>query len=127
MKGSAGFTIIEVLFAIIVLSVGVLALAGTSGMVTRMVGEGKHTTAAVQAATRKLETLRRVAASPTQGCADAAFASGGPTAYDGVTTSWIVDAWPTATSSARRVRVTYSMATARGTRSNTLTTVISCR
>ena len=44
-----GFTIIEVLVAVLVLTVGVTALVGSAGIVTRMIGQGKRTTQAALA------------------------------------------------------------------------------
>jgi prepilin-type N-terminal cleavage/methylation domain-containing protein len=41
-RTDSGFSIIEVLVAIIILSVGLLALAQSSGTVSRMVGRGNQ-------------------------------------------------------------------------------------
>ena len=49
-RAKAGFTLVEVLIAVIVSELGVTALVGSSAMVTRMVGRGKMTTLAAQAA-----------------------------------------------------------------------------
>ena len=49
-RNAQGFTIIEVLVAVLVLTVGVTALVGSAGMVTRMIGQGKRTTQATQRA-----------------------------------------------------------------------------
>jgi prepilin-type N-terminal cleavage/methylation domain-containing protein len=55
-----GFTLIELMVAIIILVVGVLGLAGTAGMVSRMVGGAAHQTIAANVATSRFETLRSV-------------------------------------------------------------------
>ena len=50
----AGFTIIEVMIAIVVLGVGVMALVGSSAMVTRMIGAGRTSTEAVEIANSRI-------------------------------------------------------------------------
>ena len=41
-RSEPGFTLVEVAIALVVLAVGVLALAGSSAMVTRMIGHGRQ-------------------------------------------------------------------------------------
>lgn len=53
-----GFTIVELIIAIVVLAVGVLGLAGTAAMVTRMVGGGARQTRAANVAASRFERLR---------------------------------------------------------------------
>jgi prepilin-type N-terminal cleavage/methylation domain-containing protein len=55
-----GFTLIELMVAIMILVVGVLGLAGTAGMVSRMVGGAAHQTIAANMAASRFETLRSV-------------------------------------------------------------------
>lgn len=55
-----GFTLIELMVAIMILVVGVLGLAGTAGMVSRMVGGAAHQTIAANIAASRFETLRSV-------------------------------------------------------------------
>jgi prepilin-type N-terminal cleavage/methylation domain-containing protein len=54
-RSDGGFTIIEVLVAIVVLGIGVIALVGTSGLVTRQIGRSRVITIANEVATRRLE------------------------------------------------------------------------
>ncbi|HET7423421.1 MAG TPA: prepilin-type N-terminal cleavage/methylation domain-containing protein, partial [Gemmatimonadales bacterium] len=56
-----GFTLVEVLIAVIVLGIGVTALVGSSAMVTRMVGRGSSETKAAEAANVRLESMRLLA------------------------------------------------------------------
>ncbi len=58
MKQEQGFTIVEVIIAILVLTVGLLGLVTTAGLVTRMIGRGQRSGAAAQYASRRLEMLR---------------------------------------------------------------------
>jgi len=117
-----GFTLTEVLVAILVLGVGILALVGTSATVTRMIGLGKIETRAAQAASRRMETLRLAAYATSPRCTDAGFASGGPVLSGGMTESWLV---PPA-GRVRKVRVTITYLTARGSREAMLETAVAC-
>ena len=56
-----GFTIVEVLIAIIVLTVGLLGLMGTSALVTRMVARGQRSALAGVYAVERFEQLRATA------------------------------------------------------------------
>jgi prepilin-type N-terminal cleavage/methylation domain-containing protein len=116
----SGFTLVEVLVAVTILSVGVVALAGTAGTVTRMVGRGKVDTRAAQLATLKLDSLRLRAYSTTPRCT--ALANGGPDAIDNVSLSWTV----AATGTGRTLRVSAAYATGRGTHTEALTTYVEC-
>jgi prepilin-type N-terminal cleavage/methylation domain-containing protein len=118
----SGLTLIEVLIAIVVLAVGVVALAGSSALVTRIIGQGKIETRAAEAASHRLAALRLAAQSTTPPCMSSEFASGGPVLGNGISQSWIVPA----TGKTRRVRVTVSYLTVRGARSAGLETVIEC-
>ena len=121
-RADSGFTLVEVLVAIVVLTVGLIALAGSSAMVTRMIGRGKAETQVAQAASHRLEMLRAVAYSTTPRCTAAAFASGGPVTSEGRTESWTVPA----AGRVRAVQVSVTYRTARGPRTSTLQTRIEC-
>jgi prepilin-type N-terminal cleavage/methylation domain-containing protein len=121
-RSTSGLTLIEVLVAIVVLGIGIVALAGGSSMVTRMIGRGKVETRAAQVASRRIEALRLAAASSSPRCTAASFASGGPAIHDGVTESWVVPP----TGRLRLVRVTVTYLTVKGPRSAALETGIGC-
>jgi prepilin-type N-terminal cleavage/methylation domain-containing protein len=123
-RTSAGFTLVEVLVAVVVLAIGIIAMAGSAGMVTRMIGRGKMATRAGQAATRKMEQLRLAAYSTSPRCTAAGFASGGPeVTTQAVTRSWVVPAF----GKVRNVLVVVSFKTTRGgAHTDTLNTVIEC-
>ena len=57
-RARPGLTIIELMAAVVILSIGVLGLAGTTTVVTRMMGEGDHHTDAATAAQSRFERLR---------------------------------------------------------------------
>jgi len=61
LKSNKGFTIIEVLIAIIVLTVGILALVSTAALVTRMIARGQRSADASAFMARRVERLRSMA------------------------------------------------------------------
>ena len=61
-----GFTIVEILIAIIVLVVGMLGLAMSAGMVSRMLGRSSRAQAAATFAASRLERMRLAACIPAQ-------------------------------------------------------------
>jgi prepilin-type N-terminal cleavage/methylation domain-containing protein len=122
-RSTSGFTLVEVVVAIVILGVGVIALVGSSAMVTRMIGRGQVETRAAQAASRRFEALRLAAYSSTPRCTAGAFASGGPVTTNGITESWAVP--PLGTVRSVQVNVTYR--TVRGPRTATFLSKIECR
>lgn len=58
MTNERGFTIVEVIIAIIVLTVGLLGLVATSALVTRMIARGQRSASAANFASKRLELLR---------------------------------------------------------------------
>lgn len=55
-----GFTVMELIVAIVILSIGLLGLAATSGIVMRLIGGGSHQTVAANVALARFEQLRAV-------------------------------------------------------------------
>lgn len=53
-----GFSLVEVMIAIVILAVGILALAGTAGAVTKMIARGGRMGGSSVAAEDALESLR---------------------------------------------------------------------
>ena len=117
-----GFTLIEVMVALIVLGVGILALSGSSAMVNRMIGRGRVETHAALLAARRVEKLRMAAAATTPRCTSPSFTSGGPLWEDGLLQSWTVDP----SGPVRKVRVSVSYLTIRGSRAAVLETGVPC-
>ena len=123
MKASRlGFTLTEVLVGVLVLAVGIAALMGTSATVTRMIGLGRVETRAAHAASRRMESLRLAAYATSPRCTDPGFASGGPALSGSMTESWLV----APTGRLRKVRVTITYLTVRGSRQAMLETVLTC-
>lgn len=119
-----GFTLVEMMVSVVILSVGVLALAAASGGVTRTLTGSRTATVASQVASWRLETLRAAAQSTTPRCASGAFASSSsPLMSQGVTERWVVPV----SGSLRvvRVTVTYPVGGSR-TRTDTVATNVVC-
>jgi prepilin-type N-terminal cleavage/methylation domain-containing protein len=119
---TSGFTLIEVMVAIVILSIGLLALAGATANVSKMVGQGKWTTAASQVATRRLETIRQIANSTNPACASSGLVSGGPLAAGGMTESWNISG----TGGTRRVLITVTYPRAERLITDTVATILRC-
>lgn len=60
-RGRTGFTIVELLFTLVILSAGLLALHGSSALTLRLVGGGWTRTLAASVAQQRLEQLRAAA------------------------------------------------------------------
>ncbi len=123
-RSKAGFTLVEVLVAVMVLGVGITAMAASAATVTRMIGRGQKSTRAVQVASQRLEKLRLTAYSTTPKCTAGGFASGTAAVNSlGITEAWTI----TANGAARTIVAAASYRTARGTtHADTLQTVIEC-
>lgn len=78
-RRSSGFTLVELLVALTILSVGLLGLVVTSALVTRMIGRGQRSANAALFASRRLERLR------AGGCAAGAGLVGSDTLFRGTT------------------------------------------
>ncbi len=119
MNGERGFTIIEVLIAVLVLTIGLLGLVSSGALVTRMIGEGNRLTETSTVANRRFEQFR--ANWSATGCASA---SNGSTTAQGFTLSWTVTS--IAAGKARQVQLTVTGPTAHGTRTDTFYRTIPC-
>jgi prepilin-type N-terminal cleavage/methylation domain-containing protein len=118
--GSSGFTIIEILVAVLVVGVGLMALTGSSAAVARMLGASRRTSFATQTAERRLEQLRLTARSSASGCL--ALVPGMQTYPQGMTERWEIVPGPGAV----MVRVVTTWPVGRGTSTDTVATAIAC-
>jgi Tfp pilus assembly protein PilV len=122
-RNAGGFTIAEVLVAVVMLTVGVMALVGSSAMVTRMVGRGRQDTMAGQAATSRLELLRQIAASTATPCTSAQWKT------DSAVGGTVKERWEMIDNAgdARRVRLIVRYPVARRTAVDTIITTFLCK
>jgi len=114
MRSTRGFTIVEALVAVLILTVGLLGLVTTSGVVTRMIGQGRQATLAAAFASERLEVLR----------AQACPSGGGSEIRDGVTVAWEVGIPPVPRARTLLVRVQWG--TPRGPRGDSIATLLHC-
>ena len=120
MTHERGFTLVEVIIAIIVLTVGLLGLVTSAALVTRMIGRGQRSGVSAQYAARRLEMLR------VTGCTSQAAGSEvlyrGSTALDSLTWRFV-----NAGANHWQVVVRSNYQTARGQwRADSVETEISC-
>ena len=120
MTNRQGFTVVEVLVAIMVLGVGILALVGSSTLVSRMIGEGKRATFATQVAQQRMEVFRRRAMEQPN-CTNLGAETGTATAGR-ISEEWTV----TVGASTRNVTVRAIYPDGRGTDTVQLSTIVGC-
>jgi prepilin-type N-terminal cleavage/methylation domain-containing protein len=113
MTTRKGFSLIELMVAIMILTVGLLGLAATSAVATQMIGSGGRHTLAASVAQSRFELLRR---------GPCATLSGGSGNTRGVSESWQIDS--VRTSAFLTERVTYQ--TRRGPRTQIFRSVRPC-
>ena len=107
------FTIIELLVAITVLTVGVLALAATAGLVASQVGDGGQLTRSAHLARSILDSL---------GALDCAAVTSGSATRDRTTMQWTVSR----DSVAAQVELTTASVLRRRTRSDVYRVLVPC-
>ncbi len=120
-QSTRGFTLAEVLVAILILSVGVLAIAASSGAVYRMLGYGKLSTEAAHVGSTRLELLRREANSTTPRCSS--LSGGSDTVMPGITERWTVSG----TGLSRTVVEVVTTPSGHGPAQDSLFAVLECR
>jgi prepilin-type N-terminal cleavage/methylation domain-containing protein len=109
-----GFSLVEVVVAIMILAIGVVALGASAASITRITAEGGRTSEAAMIASARFERLRYNLC--TGG------SSAGNTVTDGFTETWTISS----TSLLRTVTETITYSTGRGTRTVTYVTESSC-
>jgi Tfp pilus assembly protein PilV len=110
--GEVGLTLVEIIIACTVLTVGLLGLLHTAALASRMMGEAAQATHVSALARERLETLL------DRGCTSAAQ---GDTAADRLKVSWRV-----IPGTAARVQVRVEAPTPRGVWVETFSTVVAC-
>ena len=120
--GRSGFTVAEVVVAMVVLSVGILALVGSAALTSRMIGWGRQVTSVGLTAAARVERLHQIASSTTPACSAAEWRSdsaGDP----GLSERWEIlgGAGP-----ARRVVIVVRARRPGGTNSDTVLTGVLC-
>lgn len=83
---STGFTLLEVMVALLIITIGVLGLAGTLGPITALAGEGRARGRAALALESRLNRLRAELLRSAPACV--APAAGSQRNPDGIVESW---------------------------------------
>lgn len=119
-RAVAGFTLLEILVAILIVTVGLLGLAGTLGPVASLAGDGKARGRAALLLTSRVSRLRSELLASAPGCV-------APLAGSELHGSGAIESW-TAFLDGRvvEVRVTVSIREPRGVIADTLVTRIPC-
>lgn len=123
-RDSRGFTIVELLVAIVILTIGVLAIGSGAMASTRNLHRSRLATVAATQAQGKMDELLSHAAAAVPACTDSDFTSSvTPVTTNQVSLSWSVPA----TGSLRTVRVfaRYRLA-GTGLRTDTLVASVAC-
>jgi prepilin-type N-terminal cleavage/methylation domain-containing protein len=76
LKQEQGFTLVEVIIAILVLTVGLLGLVTSAALVTRMIGRGQRSAVQATFSARRLEMLRSTACTNQAGGTDVLLRGG---------------------------------------------------
>jgi prepilin-type N-terminal cleavage/methylation domain-containing protein len=122
-SNTKGLTLAEVMIALLILSIGLLAIAASSGSVYRMLGRGKMSTEIAHVASSRLEQLRREANKTTPRCTSPGFNSGVDTADVNVIERWTV----TGTGATRNVTVVVTVPEGHGPAADTVFALLDCR
>jgi hypothetical protein len=119
---SRAVTVVEVLVAVMVLTVGVMALVGGFAGMSRMIGQGGRATIAAQVAAGRLEELSRIAHSTSPPCTAADWRS------DSASQSGIAQRWQVLDPAgwARRVQLVVSYRTPARVVTDTAMTALLC-
>lgn len=118
--GSAGLTVVEVLVALVLLGTGLVAAASASAATTRLVARGRSAIRSVEAAARRMESLRATAYRTSPVCI--ALAGGADSAAGGLVVTWRVGG----TASLRSLSVVSTYRMPGGIRADTLLTQLWC-
>lgn len=117
----SGFTIVEVLVAMMVMTIAVLALASSSGLVAKMIARGHNAEMASAFAMRRLEVLRMTGCTLRANGADTLFRGGSNWA---AVNNWV---WTDGGAKTFRVKITTSYRSSGGlTGTNISESSISC-
>ena len=115
MTDRRGFTLVEIIVAILILSVGLLGLVTTAAITTRMIGQGQRYSETSTLAAQQFEILR------SQSCA---AMTAGTRSAGSFNVTWTISV--VAGGRAQALDVVVTSPTGRGMRADTFATTIPC-
>ena len=122
-----GFTIVEVLIAVVMLSIGILAMASGVGGVERMMNNGKRKTQSYTLTSRTLDSLRNKANSTNPKCTTLVNGSYSTGSYgSAIALVWSVANSGISGSTSKIVTVRTSYQLGKYTKGDTLVATVSC-
>jgi prepilin-type N-terminal cleavage/methylation domain-containing protein len=120
-SGKRGFTVVEVVIAMMILTIAVLALASSAGLTSKMMMRGHNAEMASAFAMRRLDQLRLTGCTARPNGADTLYRGGANWA---AINNWV---WTDAGNSTYRVKITTSYRSSGGlTGTNVSESSISC-
>jgi type II secretion system protein I len=120
-SGKQGFTVVEVVVAMMILTIAVLALASSAGLTSKMMTRGHNAEMASSFAMRRLDQLRLTGCTSRPNGADTLYRGGSNWA---AINNWV---WTDAGNSTYRVKITTSYRSSGGlTGTNVSESSISC-
>jgi prepilin-type N-terminal cleavage/methylation domain-containing protein len=123
MNRERGFTLIEVMVALVIMTVGVLGLLTTTALVTRMIARGQRSSVAASFATQRIEQLRDAGCVPANRTAGSEMLMRGTTVI--ARNDW---RWTAIGDSTHRVFLNVTYTTRQGhQRTDSMQTAISCQ
>jgi len=117
-----GFTLVEIILAVVLLCFGVMVLTSSASGISRMIRSGQGKTRAAAIASGRVEYLRNIARSTSPACTSGALTGGTAPQPAGFTETWTVSG----TGSTRLVQVIVNYRNGPRAQSDTLGAVILC-
>ena len=111
--------------AVIVLSVGVMALVGSSALATRLIGRGNESSGATQVVPARADLLRAYAAQTAPACANRAVSRPAATRRRGIAEAWVL--LGAAGDPTRDVPMTFTYPVPGGTRTEAMVITLYCK
>ena len=125
LRTQRGFTLIEVMLSVVLLTVGVMALVGSAAMTGRMIGRGRSSTLLGQKSSSRFDNLRQIAASTSPACGSGNFV-GGDVTTDGIRETWAIST-PAGTTNQRLVTLILRYKASGRPKADTVSTLILCK
>jgi prepilin-type N-terminal cleavage/methylation domain-containing protein len=124
VRTQRGFTLIEVMLSVVLLTVGVMALVGSAAMTGRMIGRGRSSTLLAEKSASRFDYLRQIAASTSPACG-ANFVNGDST-KDHIRETWTITT-PVGTTNQRLVTLILRYKASGRAKVDTVQTLILCK